>query len=78
MGEPSPSLAKLRRMRPPQIREHIARLATERERLNKKIERLQALDPPRTQDIQQLTASAERLAALEREAQNRLDSMSRR
>jgi predicted nuclease with TOPRIM domain len=78
MGEPSPSLAKLRRMRPPEIRQHIARLVTERERLTQKIERLQAITPPRTDDIKTLTASAERLAALEREAQNRLDAMSRR
>jgi hypothetical protein len=78
LGEPSPSLAKLQRMNTKQLQEHLERLTTEKERLNQKIARLQAMDEPREEQIKNLLEQVARLEALEKLTRERLEEKLRR
>ncbi len=72
MGVPSPSLARINKMNMADLEERIERLAVERQRLQEKIERLQAITPPPGDRIDELGDQIKRLAVLQRTAKDRL------
>ncbi len=72
MGVPSPSLAKINKMNMVDLEARIERLHTERQRLQEKIQRLQAITPPPGDRIDDLGDQVKRLAVLERTAKDRL------
>lgn len=76
LGQPSPSLAKLQKMNPAQLAEHVERLGTERQRLADKISRLQATRSPDPQRLSTLNSQLSRLQALERVAKQRMTERS--
>jgi len=75
MGEPSPSLAKIRTMDSAALTARIDTLTIEADRLKDRIRRLTVLDPRPDDKIRQLTDLFNRLQALEKAARDRLNAM---
>lgn len=72
MGMPSPSLAKINRMRPDELREKIKSLETEQAQITARIDRLNAVDPVPTDKIKALLELKSRLDALKDVATKKL------
>jgi hypothetical protein len=72
MGEPSPSLARISKMDPEELHEHIAALQGERQHLITKIANLSNMQPRPDERIALLATQQARLAALIQAAQDRL------
>lgn len=74
MGEPSPALAKIRRMNMADLNEHIERMDVDRDRLKTKIKRLRSQPEPPGQKVRTLGADVKRLEGLLEEARKLLSS----
>jgi chromosome segregation ATPase len=74
MGEPSPALAKIRRMNMADLTAHIDRMDTDRERLKNKLKRLRTQPDPPGQKMRVLGADIKRLEGLLEEARKLLSN----
>ena len=72
MGEPSPALTKIAQMNTEKLREYIKQISVNAEQLKAKIEKLQTMDEPDEQKINDLTTQRQRLAILIKTAADRL------
>jgi peptidoglycan hydrolase CwlO-like protein len=74
MGEPSPALAKIRRMNMADLTAHIERMDTDRDRLKSKVKRLREQTEPPGQKMRILGADIKRLEGLLEEARKLLSN----
>lgn len=77
-GLPSPSVAKMTRMNIAELQDHIAKLTTEGGHLEKRIERLMAMQPPHEEQVTPLRAQLARLQVLIGLAQQHLKDKNER
>jgi ribosomal protein L29 len=73
MGEPSPSLAKMKKMNPEQLQAKVDQLREESLRLTRKVQRLQEQHEPNFKKIDALTKQIQRLQALQRIARDKVE-----
>jgi len=78
LGEPSPALAQINGMNMAKLELKISSLKSERLPLEKKLERLEAIDPPPTERIEKAKLLITRLKTLEDLAKERLDGKAQR
>lgn len=71
LGQPSPSLAKIRKMTPQELETHVRNLAEEIGFIQRRIERLKTQRPMPAEHIDQLQEHIERLSTLQAKAQQR-------
>lgn len=72
LGEPSPALTKIAKMNTAKLREHVATMKQEFDRMEKKIANLKAMPEPNEERIEKLNVHRLRLAALMKAASERL------
>ncbi|MEQ9459465.1 MAG: hypothetical protein RIG82_00750 [Phycisphaeraceae bacterium] len=75
LGEPSPSLAKIRRMTIPELQKKISSLGADQPPLLTKLEKLRAKDPIPAEDVKETETHLKRLQVLESLAKEQLEKL---